>query len=159
MSLKLVATSAGLVNDTLLETKNLKVVPEDFYPIANKVIKDNDLGWLKNYQIKYLFATKPRNKAGASVLGTCKIFSDKDKLLHNWDVLIILDEAFWNTYPENREPLLFHEFCHIFQDELGRLLTVNHDIEEFNAVWHKYGDWLGELKRAKIQQLTLKLAS
>ncbi len=158
MNLKLVATSAGPIDNTATEVGNLIVVPDNFYPIVNKVIKDNGLDFLKSYAIKYLFCTKPRFKAGKSVLGSCKLFPDKDRLFDSWSAVVTLDQEFWHMYPEKREPLLFHELCHLEQGDDGMLSIASHDIEEFQQVWKKYGDWQGNLARAGQQQLILDLA-
>jgi hypothetical protein len=158
MNLKLVATSAGMVDDTATEVGNLIVMPKHFHSIVNKVIKDNGLDFLKSYRIKYLFCVKPRFKAGKSVLGSCKLFPDKDRLFHTWDAVVTFDKEFWDMYSEKREPLIFHELCHLEQDDDGILSIVSHDIEEFQAVWKKYGDWQDDLARAGQQQLVLDLA-
>jgi hypothetical protein len=159
MNLKLVATSKGLIDDTATEVGNLIVVPEHEHSIINKVIKDNGMDFKKSYRIKYLFCTKPRFKAGKQVLGSCKLFPDKDRLFHSWDAVVTLCETFWKMYPEKREPLLFHELCHLERDDDGILSIVSHDIEEFTQVWKRYGDWQGDLARAGQEQLSLDLAS
>lgn len=159
MNLKLVATGAGMLNDTATEVGNLIVVDDRFQQVAKKVIKDNKLEFLKSYRIKYLFCVKPRFKAGKQTLGSCKLFADKDRLFHTWDAVITLDKEFWDMYPEKQEPLLFHELCHLEEIDGCMLSIVSHDIEEFNQVWKKYGDWQGDLVRAGQEQLILDLAS
>lgn len=158
MKLKLVATGKGLIDDTATEIGNLIVIPEHEYSIINKVIEDNKLDFLKSCRIKYLFCTKPRHKAGKQVLGSCKIFPEKDRLFHSCDAVITLCKTFWDIYPDKREALLFHELCHLEQNDDGLLSIVSHDIEEFTQVWKRYGDWQGDLARAGQEQLSLDLA-
>jgi predicted metallopeptidase len=159
MNLKLVGTSKGLIDDTATEVGNLLVIPEQCYSTINKVIKDNGIDFLKSYRIKYLFCTKPRFKAGKKILGSCKLFPDKDRLFHSWDAVVTFDKDFWEMYPDKREPLIFHELCHLEQDDDGILSIISHDIEEFTQVWKRYGDWQGDLARAGQEQLSLNLAS
>ncbi len=54
------------------------------------------------------------------------------------------------------EALLYHELCHLFVDEGGKLSTVPHDVEEFHAVVARYGVQ-DEAQRVFVEQLKLAL--
>lgn len=59
--------------------------------------------------------------------------------------------------------LLDHELCHctVEEDDDGNVMhsIVGHDIEEFNAIIERHGDWLGEVKKlTKAQALHVQLS-
>jgi Putative phage metallopeptidase len=123
-----------------------------------------EMQWLANFNPVFLYAHKDKAKAGRRVLGTTKLFSDKDYLLHDYDYMVTICRTFWFAYPEKRKALLYHELCHLFFDEeINKLTLVGHDIEEFNAVIKRFGDWNREIEPLKnaydvYQQLRLELA-
>jgi hypothetical protein len=129
----------------------------EILPLFRELVKKHhEIEQLGRYNIHFLFAHKPKKSKGKAVLGSCKTFPIKDKFLHDWDAQITLSLSFWEANPDARAALLFHELCHLEPDpETGILGTVSHDIEEFYATYRNYGDWLGELTRANVQQLEL----
>ena len=78
---------------------------------------------LDRYRIKFLFSHKERKSKGRKILGTCKPFPAKDKLLHDWDAVIVFDYFWWEANPDNRRALMFHELCHL--EVVDMLLGVN----------------------------------
>jgi Putative phage metallopeptidase len=124
---------------------------ESSYSIADEsvtvVLKDilreyPEMEWLANFTPVFLYAHKDKTKNGRRVLGTTKVFSDKDYLLHGYDYMVTISQIFWFAYPEKRKALMYHELSHLFFDEEANKLTiVGHDIEEFYAVIKRFGDW------------------
>jgi hypothetical protein len=112
---------------------------------------------LDRYRIKFLFCHKRKSK-GRQILGTCRPYPAKDKLIHDWDAVITFDYLWWEGNPEHRKALMFHELCHLeVHEEKAVLCSVDHDVTEFYAVWKRFGDWQGELNRANTAQLELNL--
>lgn len=132
---------------------------QEILPLFRELVKKHpEIEQLGRFNIHFLYAHKPKKNKGKLVLGSCKVFTAKDKFLHNWDAQITLSLSFWEANPDSRAALLFHELCHLEPDlDTGELGTVSHDIEEFFSVYKNYGDWLGELTAANSQQLELLL--
>ena len=67
--------------------------------------------------------------------------------------VISIYKLFWDNADETqRVALLDHELCHCITDvdaDSGEIVCeiVGHDIEEFNAVIERHGDWKGEVAR------------
>lgn len=137
--------------------------------IAERLMNDPEHNHLRENEIRieYLFRHESKQKGGKFVLGsvhepTCQ---GEMRPLFEWlierlfgsmpDYVMILDRGFWNSVtPQTREALIYHELCHIKQklDEYGsprfNRITgqpiyglVAHDLEEFQAVVAKYGEW------------------
>ena len=134
------------------ETEDFKQVSEDVYDLLDHLIdKHRSLSFLIHHlPIKILFRLKPSYKRGQKVLGNTSVVSGKDKLLHPYNATIILDLEYWDAHPDKREPLLFHELCHLDDDD-GKLSLVDHDFSEFYAVIRHYGDWQNKITHAKNQ--------
>lgn len=139
---------------------NKEDVTDAVLPLFRELVRDYaEVSALGGRRIKFLLNTKPRQTKGRRILGSCRLFAERDRHYHDWDVEIILDKEFWETQPDKHKPLLFHELCHVaVDDETGELIQVGHDLEEFHAVWKYFGDWKGELAAANIKQLELDLA-
>lgn len=139
---------------------NKEDVTDAVMPLFRELVKEySEVSRLGGKRIKFLLNTKPRRTKGRQILGSCRLFAERDLHYHDWDAEIILDKEFWEEQPDKRKALLFHELCHIgVDDETGELISVAHDLEEFYAVWKHFGDWKGELAIANANQLSLNLA-
>lgn len=138
---------------------NLSDATEELTPLFCDLCSDYaEVCHLVSYRIKFLFSHKPKYSKGKQILGSAKVFGEKDLLFHEFDAAVTLDFNYWEENPDKRLPLLFHELCHLEIDEdhksdRQRLRIASHDIEEFYAVWRRFGDWQQELKRAQYFQL------
>ena len=109
---------------------------------------------LDGRQIKIIFYTKEMMSKGHRILGKVAAFSDRDRMIHDYDGLIVLDYNFWRTHSDLRDPIMFHQLCHFYVDEDGRLKIQSPDIREFFAVAKHFGSWYHGLKHFN-QQLEL----
>lgn len=137
--------------------------------IAERLMNDPEHRHLRENEIRieYLFRHDAKMRGGKCVLGSVHEPSCQGELrpLFEWlllrmfggipDYLMILDRGFWDSVtPQTREALVFHELCHIkqkldeygapkFNKQTGAAIygLVAHDLEEFNAVVAKYGEW------------------
>jgi len=143
----------------LEETALLINAPLAVYQLAQELYKKHPaFNFLGNYRIKYLLRKKPKTRLGQLVLGSAKVVSESDQLLHSWQGVVTLDQQFWDTHPDQQEALLAHELCHFERDEESGALTVRgHDIEEFNFVIRHYGDWLGQVRAVRLAQRQAQL--
>lgn len=134
--------------------------PEDVYLVLQKVLEIEEVQSLAGIKFRCLFFTKPKFKNGEKVWAETRVLSTRDVFIVGAKVLIQINKQVWDLYPEQREALLFHELCHLWLSEDGKLKTVGHDIEEFYAVIRRFGDWKGqveEIKHALAVQLSLDL--
>ena len=131
---------------------------EAAYGLLDRLIeKHRSLNFLiAHLPIKMLFMVKPSFKKGRKILGKTSVCSAKDNLIHPYKAIILLDLDFWESNADKREPLLFHELCHL-EDIDGQLTLVDHDFAEFYQVIRCYGDWQAEIGQAKKQLETYQL--
>jgi hypothetical protein len=108
--------------------------------------------------------------AGRLILGKCKLGSDLDRALADYDVAIQLNEEFWldeETSEQQKRALLDHELCHAklrldpdsgepLLDDLGRRVYAirPHDVEEFEDVIKRHGTYKRDLERFAAALLT-----
>jgi Putative phage metallopeptidase len=112
--------------------------------------KYKEMEWIANFNGCFMYSHKDRYRKGREVLGEIKLFSDRDRLIHRYDYLITVSHSFWMAFQAKREALIYHELCHLFYDEeTAGLKLVAHDMEEFYAVYKRFGDWQGELEKAR----------
>lgn len=99
---------------------------------------------------------------GRMKLGMCKLASDFDRQLHDFDFVIVLNRSFWTSMEvtdAQRKALLDHELCHAEvsidpatndpkETELGRTIyrIRRHDIEEFSAIVERHGLYKKDLE-------------
>lgn len=135
------------------ETKDYRDGQAEIQPMAEALIKEcEELEHLSQFEIRFIFAKKPMQAKGRRVLGKASKFSDRNKLLHKWDFMVIIDEQFWNLCPDAREALLHHELMHCgVNKETGKTTMKAHDLEEFGATVRRYGAWLGDIKSFSSQ--------
>ena len=145
-----------------METKtigNYEEVGFEAMALIREVINEcPEIEELNRINIKYLFSTKPRKSRGMVILGSAKVCPEKDAFLHDYKGIVIFDKETWECQPEYRKPLILHELSHFAVDpETGNLVSVDHDITEFYAVYKRYGDWQGQIKLIEMKQLELNL--
>lgn len=133
--------------------------PRDAYDVLEALIeKHPSIYFLRSFQpFKILFKTKAMLKMGRRVLGQIKLYPERERLVHPYRALIILDWEFWRENPKAHEPVLFHELCHLEETEDGNLKLCPHDVEEFYAVIKNYGDWRNEINAAKECMLAYQM--
>jgi Putative phage metallopeptidase len=125
-----------------------KIADESVTVVLKDIFREYpEMEWLANFTPVFVYDCKDKTKNGRRVLGTTKVFSDKDYLLHGYDYMITINYTFWFAYLEKRKALMYHELSHLFFDEEANKLTiVGHDIEEFYAVIKRFGDWNREVE-------------
>jgi len=99
---------------------------------------------------------------GVTSIGKAKKISDADKLLSDFDFLILLNEEFWSSEEVDRSQrmaLLDHELTHCqvkldkqgepVRDAAGRPVwrIRRHDVEEFHDVARRWGLWTSTLEK------------
>lgn len=137
--------------------------------IAERLMADPEHKHLRENEIRieYLFRHESKMKGGRVVLGSVHEPSCQGEMrpLFEWmlgrlfgylpDYVIILDKGFWDSVTgQTKDALIFHELCHIkqkldeygapkFNSRTGEAIygLVAHDLEEFNAVVARYGQW------------------
>jgi hypothetical protein len=125
---------------------------------AHLVTKYDEFRDLHNFKLRVLWKDgKPRWLGKASSKG------EEDHLLSGIDMLI---KIAWDNCrrlkitANQMEALLYHELCHFeveTDDNDKQKLTMRyHDVEEFNAVILRYGDWRHDV-RGLDRQLELHL--
>lgn len=130
------------------------------YDVLQKVLKFEEFSRFRHFSFKLIFNHKIKISKGRRVLATISLRKEKDILVHPYDALIYLDHTYWVAFPDKREPLLYHELCHLYYDEeTAKVNLVGHDVEDFYAVIRRYGDWQKDLEKFNIaaQQLALNL--
>lgn len=105
---------------------------------------------LEGLKIAWFFKEKATKKTGAQfVLGKAIAVSDRDWMLHKFDVIIEIAYDMWRIANDaSRSALLDHELTHVVWDgdidkETNRPLVwlKDHDIEEFTKVLARRGCW------------------
>jgi hypothetical protein len=107
--------------------------------------------------IKYLKLISDKS----TYLGKCSLATGKWKYLIDKEFVIEVWEKWWEGATDSqKEALLFHELSHIdYKDNDDGEVTwriKDHDVEEFNEVAKRYGDWNGELTALKNNFLSRK---
>jgi Putative phage metallopeptidase len=114
-----------------------------------------------NIQIKMFIWKKVKSSKGREILGQISVCPLVQKALHGVDAIIFLSPSYPSYPQKKKEALLYHELSHLYVDEDGKLLTVDHDLMEFYSVYKKYGDWKNEFATAQhamtLYQLELSL--
>lgn len=124
---------------------------EDVAELFKDLVSEHDLTYLLDYNIKFLFNTKPRKRNGRRRLGSAEKCSPKNKAMHGYDFLIMLDYEFWHHNEDKQAPLLYHELLHCSVKENGEPAMRAHDIEEFGEVVNAYGMWKQDIKHFRKQ--------
>ena len=112
---------------------------------------------LKPFRIGVIMWDGERKKGDKALLGKAGKVPDRIKPLLVDDQLDALIEFSWDFWqlakPYQRRALVDHELCHLVTDDNGNLRVTGHNLEEFNAVIHRHGFWLDDVKQtAKVIQ-------
>lgn len=125
------------------------VVPGAVLDLAGELIKKHHPN-LRNARIGIVFRSEASSVNGKRVLGKAEKINAKWKplLREDLDFVIWLAADFWlgEATPMQQKALLDHELCHCKFDQYYNPVIVGHDIEEFNAIILRYGNWLEEMK-------------
>ncbi len=94
-------------------------------------------------QIRFLFVKGVTRKAGVPVVASVRATTELERFVHDSNVEFVLKVSWplWSELTdEQRESVMFHEWCHceLLDDEPG---TLPHDVHEFSAVIEAYGLW------------------
>ena len=117
--------------------------PQEVLDLAAKPIQENPESDFAKAKIKYLM--KPMKKSKWA--GQCHLAHGPWRhLLPDHDYVVILWDEYWQAHEDNREPLLYHELCHVARTESGKWALRQHDIQEFPEVILRYGCWNPQLK-------------
>jgi Putative phage metallopeptidase len=133
--------------------------PEHVYETLMGIFREySEMQIYQNFNYKVLYSEKEKRSKGRKILGKISVFGEVDTLLHEHEVLIVLDASFCKGFPGSIKPLLYHELCHLHYDEENlKLGLVGHDVEEFSAVLRRFGDWQGDLTRFNAANLQYQL--
>lgn len=105
---------------------------------------------LAGLKIAWFFKDKATKKPGSKfVLGKAIAVSDRDWLLHKYDVIIEIAHDMWKiSSDEARKALLDHKLSHVIwegdldeESERPLVWLLGHDIEEFEKVLARRGCW------------------
>jgi hypothetical protein len=136
---------------------------QEVYDLLNKVLEFEEFNWIRQYQLRFvvLMIHKRRRKGGRVIWGSIKVLGPRETLLTGKDILIELDAAHWDLNEKHREPILYHELCHLYQNVTDQGVTVKiqgHDIEEFTAVLRRYGDWREDMVKVQAAQMEFQFS-
>lgn len=134
------------------QSVNLKHLPAIWPADAETILTAHEL--IKKYHpmakdaaIAYVFKPKHSEANGKIKLGSCAKQSPKNKMLHGWDYIIELAWDMWALFDNlQREALLLHELCHIFNDAETWKIEP-HNVEAFAKEIEVYGLWKPDLVR------------
>lgn len=133
---------------------------QSVYDVLIKVLRFEEFSDFRELNYKLIFSHKTKISKGRRVLATISLRKEKDTLVHPYEALIYIDGVYWMMNEDKREPLLYHELCHLYyDDETEKMSLVGHDVEDFYAVVRRYGDWQKDLEKFNMaaQQLRLNL--
>lgn len=110
------------------------------------VIRDRWHGHLSSYRIGLLFRDIPRRNRGRTAAATAQTCTGAFAFLTSLDGFIEACDAFWDEGDEFREYLLDHELSH-FAVVKGKLVTIDHDVQDFEDVLARHDPAVTELQR------------
>ena len=100
------------------------------------------------------------DKDGAVKLGKAKKATELDRLMHGYDLIVLLNRGYWGNFSEaQRAALIDHELCHfeVVRDKAGDPKTDErgrtcyrirkHDVEEFQEIVARHGLWKSDLEQ------------
>jgi predicted metallopeptidase len=116
--------------------------PQEVLDLAQKLVVTHHQADFAKARIKYLM--KPAKKS--SWAGRCHLAHGPWRyLLPDYDYVILLWQEYFQANEARREPLLYHELCHVARTESGKWALRKHPITEFPEVIMEYGCWAPEL--------------
>lgn len=103
---------------------------------------------LAEARILYLFREGKWSSQDRTTWGKAVKVSDRDRYIHGYDFLVIINEEVWHELDEPaREALVDHELSHCGQKENGTWCVWGHDLEDFAAVVRRHGLWNENVRR------------
>lgn len=109
--------------------------------VARKVITEHHPA-LAQLKIAYLFRHGAWNTRNRETWATVYKVSDRDRLLHKYDYILVVNVGVWSALDgPTREALIDHELSHIGMDEKGAWKLFGHDLEDFVSVVSRRGAW------------------
>lgn len=96
---------------------------------------------LSGLNIGYVFKDKASKTGENVVFGEAKPQSDLQKVLHEYDAIVLIGFDAWETLDiDGRYRLVYHELAHFqINPKSGKLSTVPHYVEEFPEVVRIFG--------------------
>lgn len=96
---------------------------------------------LSHINIAYLFKKEASKKGDGLILGTAGVTSQKvSALAKGVEAVIEISYDQWiEMSGDQKLRLVFHELCHIAENEKGKVGTVEHDVTEFVEVVRIFG--------------------
>lgn len=135
----------------------LRDASELVYSTVEKLL-ESDFPTILPYLFKVLTRKKPKTVRGRIQNYGIKVFADKDRLYHRYDVELWLSETFITTeISRNLEALIYTALSSLWINESGKLIVTDPDFLGFYKVVSKYGDWTGEIRAINLTQLELNL--
>ena len=133
--------------------------------VAQDIIRDYHAHLIRNaVYVVYLFVDEAEKVKGKTVLGTARKTSGLNAYLARMEdeldggdpdfFVVTIWDGFWfdrHTTDEQRRALVDHELSHLWSEQeedrqgntTGKILLSikGHDLEEFNCIVERYGDW------------------
>lgn len=117
--------------------------PSEVLELARKIILEHPEADFAKARINYMM--KPMKKS--TWAARCYLAHGPwAHLLPHYDYAIVIWQEYWNTNEDHREPLLYHELCHVLKSEKDRWVLRKHVIQEFPEVIKRYGCWSPQLE-------------
>lgn len=104
-------------------------------------------------RIKYLFRRGAWKSKGDNVIGKAYMASERDRYLHGYDFLIVMNHEYWPMLtPPQREAAVDHELCHCSRgmdtgDGYPTWETRGHTVEEFTEIIRRHGLWREDVRQ------------
>lgn len=117
--------------------------PQEVLDLAANLVQVHPHADFAKARVKYLIRPMKRSKWA----GRCHRSTGPWRhLLPDYDYVVILWAEYWEAHEANREPLLYHELCHVARTESDKWALRDHPIQEFPEVIAEYGCWSPELR-------------
>jgi len=101
---------------------------EELIPIAEKVIRDNNMNYIHIDSILFLKVDKTPKSGRCELIGKCSKVQPRYKKILNKDFVIEFTPIFFEKNQETQEMFMYHELLHIEKDNES---IRHHDYEEF----------------------------
>lgn len=103
-------------------------------------------------RIKYLFRRGNWTSKGRTRLGQAVKVSERDRVIHGYDFVVIINYDYWPALDEDqRRALVDHELCHCERNEDAqgnpKWNIRAHDVEEFQEIVRRHGLWKPDLQQ------------
>ena len=111
--------------------------------LFRQVIKDH-FEWLGMFRVELIFRPEAQVSCGKPVWGKAQLATAREKEFDSIDAWVIIPVDVWKGLSDfQKEALLFHELYHftIAENDAEKLTLRRHDLEEFIAVYERYGKW------------------